>query len=425
MPDFLVAGGRPLSGALRVPGAKNAALPLMAAALLHEGPVRLIDCPRLSDVENMCEILRTLGCSAHWEADALIVDASAAAHHEMPEHLSKALRSSIFMLGPLLGRFRRAVATFPGGCEIGLRPIDLHLKALRALGVSISEEHGHIRCDGRALRAGDIHLDYPSVGATENAMMAAVTARGESAIHNAAREPEIVDLAQFLGEMGFSVAGAGSSEIRIKGGRRGGKTREIAHRVLPDRIAAGTFLCAAAITGGDILLTQACPEQLGSALDKLRECGCTIETAGDSVRLKAPARPREIRLLETQPYPGFPTDLQAPFLALCTVAEGASVVVENVFENRFKHAAELLRMGANCTVQGRAAVIRGVPRLMGATVEAPDLRGGAALVLAGLRAEGETRVLGGALIDRGYEALERDLGRLGARIERVEEHGKG
>jgi len=250
-------------------------------------------------------------------------------------------------------------------------------------------------------------------------MMAAVAAKGESAIHNAAREPEIVDLARFLSAMGYTISGAGTPEIRIRGGRRI-STGKVEHRVLSDRIAAGTFLCAAAITGGDVMLTNACPAQLGSALHKLRECGCTVDAEADAIRLKAPRRLREISLLETQPHPGFPTDLQAPFFALCTVARGASVIVENVFENRFKHAAELVRMGANCTVQGRTAVIRGVPRLTGARVEAPDLRGGAALVLAGLRAEGETWIMNGELIDRGYEALERDLARLGARIERVE-----
>ncbi len=419
MPSLTVTGGVTLSGALRVPGAKNAALPILAAALLSKEPLWLFDCPKLRDVHNMLEILTTMGCQFRWEGDnTLWIDPSGAQSHEMPEHLSKQLRSSIFMLGPLLGRFGQAVATFPGGCEIGLRPIDLHLKALSALNVRIREEYGLIHCDGRDMKGGIIHLDYPSVGATENAMMAAVNALGETLIHNAAREPEIEDLQRFLRMLGFRVQGAGSHTISIDGGKRGA-TKTLEHRVLPDRIVAGTYLCAGAITGGDIMLTNVLPGHLGSVLDKLGECGCEITLGQGELRLIGPQRPKELTLVETQPYPGFPTDMQAQLFALCTVAQGASVIVENVFENRFKHAAEMMRMGATCTIKGRTAVIRGVPRLTGATVDAHDLRGGAALVLAGLRAQGQTIVRGAELIDRGYEAFETNLAQLGANIGRL------
>jgi UDP-N-acetylglucosamine 1-carboxyvinyltransferase len=415
MSRIIVAGGSPLCGELRAPGAKNAALPILAATLLAQHPVRLLDCPHLSDVENMIALLRSLGCTIWWEQDVLCIDPVDAQCHEMPEHLSKALRSSIFLLGPMIGKFGRATATFPGGCEIGRRPIDLHITALNALGVQIDEAHGTIRCEGRDLIGAHIHLDYPSVGATENAMMAAVAAQGETVIHNAAREPEIVDLQLFLCEMGFSVRGAGSSAITIEGGC---DPKPAVHRIMPDRIVAGTYLCAAAITGGDVCMKGISPEYLGSVMSKLRECGCDVEAGVDYIRAKGPERPKELKRVETLPHPGFPTDMQAQIFALCSVADGTSMIVENVFENRFKHASELNRMGGENSISGRIAVIRGVKRLTGAQVDAWDLRGGAALILAGLRAEGETVVHGAAHIDRGYEAIERDLAALGAQIRR-------
>lgn len=415
MSRIIVVGGSPLCGELHAPGAKNAALPILAAALLAQHPVRLLGCPRLTDVQNMIELLRSLGCTIWWEQDVLCIDPVDAQCHEMPEHLSKALRSSIFLLGPMIGKFGRATATFPGGCEIGQRPIDLHIAALSALGVSIEEEHGTIRCEGQELVGAHIHLDYPSVGATENAMMAAVAARGDTVIHNAAREPEIVDLQVFLCEMGFCVDGAGSSAVYIKGGC---DPRPAEHRIMPDRIVVGTYLCAAAISGGDVCIRGISPEHLGSVMSKLRESGCIVEAGAEYIRAKGPMRPAELKRVETMPHPGFPTDMQAQIFALCTVADGTSMIVENVFENRFKHASELTRMGGESSINGRTAVIRGVKRLTGARVDAWDLRGGAALILAGLRAEGETIVNGVSHIDRGYEAIERDLAALGARIRR-------
>ncbi|MBE5785290.1 MAG: UDP-N-acetylglucosamine 1-carboxyvinyltransferase [Clostridiales bacterium] len=419
MASLIVTGGVPLSGTARVSGAKNAALPILAASLLARSPILLYDCPQLRDVENMLSILAALGVKNERSGGTLLLDASCADAYVMPQGLSKALRSSIFMLGPLIARFGNAVCTFPGGCEIGHRPIDLHLRGLSMLGVRIKEEHGLILCDGSDLSGADIHLDYPSVGATENIMMAAVAAKGDTVIRNAAREPEIEDLAVFLRKLGCGIAGEGTSTVYIRGGMEKTDPRAvISHRVMSDRIVAGTLLCAAAMTGGEIALENARATHVASALAKLREAGCSVDTGEERIYLRGPKRLREIKLIETLPYPGFPTDLQAQFFALCTMAEGTSIIVENVFENRFKHGPELLRMGASYTQKDRTVILRGVPRLMGARVAARDLRGGAALTLAGLAAEGETVIENAELIDRGYESLENTFSALGARIRR-------
>lgn len=415
MSKLVVMGEAKLHGEMRVPGAKNAVLPILAASLLTDEPVRLYDCPRLLDVLNMLRILRTLGVRAQWESDALVIDASKANSYEMPAHLSKELRSSIFMLGPLLGRFQRAHCTFPGGCEIGMRPIDLHLHGLASLNVRIREEYGDILCDGSALTGAVVHLDYPSVGATENLMMAAVAAKGDTVIQNAAREPEIVDLQGFLNAIGCLVSGAGSSTVTIVGGR---KRHGAEYRIMPDRIVAGTLMCAAAITGGKIVLTNARADDASSVVSKLREAGCDIDAYENAIRISGPVRPRELKLVETLPHPGFPTDMQAQMMAVCSVADGTGIIVENVFESRFKHAAELMRMGANITIKDRTAIVRGVPYLMGAEVMARDLRGGAALCLAGLRASGHTVIHSAEHIDRGYERIEDMLTGLGADIRR-------
>lgn len=420
MAAFIVEGGYPLNGRERVSGAKNAALPILAACLICPGQVRLFDCPRLRDVDNMLAILAELGVGWRWEeaGGALALDVSGATGYTMPQRISKELRSSIFMLGPLLARFGRAVCTYPGGCEIGNRPIDLHLSGLSALGVRIREQGGLILCDGARMRGADIHLDYPSVGATENIMMAAVAAEGDTYIRNAAREPETEDLQAFLNALGCDVSGAGTSNVRIRGGAKPRPYAE--HTIMPDRIVAGTLLCAAAITGGEITLDNVVPQHIGSMLSKLREAGCVAACGENTVSLSAPARLSEIKLIETLPYPGFPTDMQAQFFALATVADGACVIVENVFENRFKHGPELMRMGAVYTQKDRTTVIRGVEELTGAQVTARDLRGGAALTIAGLRARGVTTIYGAELIDRGYEALDTQLRALGAHITREE-----
>lgn len=411
-----IHGGRRLTGEWRVHSAKNAVLPIMAASILTEEATRLEGCPELVDVAYMADILRTLGCRIHSGDGALTIDPQGLNRHEMPDALAKKIRSSIFLLGSILARFRKATVTFPGGCEIGLRPIDLHLSGLRQLGVDVREEGGLIRCDGRHMRAGTVHFDYPSVGATENVMMAAVLLKDRTVLSNVAREPEIVDLQNLLNAMGARISGAGTHTVTVEGVER---LHGVSYQPMPDRIVAGTLLAAAAATGGDVRLTNVPSRDLYAVFTKLREMGCEIDEEESAARLRAPQRLTAFQQLQTQPHPGFPTDMQAQMLALAAMAKGTSVVVENVFENRFAHAGDLNRMGANVLVNGRTAVVQGVEALYGAHVTARDLRGGAALVIAGLAAHGETLVERAGLIDRGYERLEEMLNALGADICRV------
>lgn len=416
MEAFVVEGGTPLRGEIRVDGAKNATLPILAAAVLTEETVRLHDVPEITDVKHMADILTMLGCQVTRENSDMTVTCADLHTWEMPDQLSKQIRSSIFLLGPILARFHKATVTFPGGCEIGLRPIDLHLSGLRCLGVKIEEEGGLIHCDGSSMHAGEVHFDYPSVGATENVMMAAVLVPGITTIHNPAREPEIVDLQNFINAMGGCVRGAGGHAIEIEGVSRLHGTE---WTPMPDRIVAGTLLAAAAVTGGEITLTNAPESDMVAVTAKLREMGCRIAEAPGRIALSAPQRLTAFGQLQTQPHPGFPTDMQVQMLALLAVSEGTGVITENVFENRFTHAGDLNRMGAHILCTGRTAVVRGVRELYGARVTARDLRGGAALVLAGLKAHGETHVEHAELIDRGYDHLERQLTELGANIRRV------
>ncbi len=415
MDSLRIRGGKRLAGEWTVHTAKNAVLPIMAAAVLTSDRTVLEDCPLLSDVGYMGEILETLGCSVCRSGRTLEIDPQGLHSHEMPDALAKKIRSSIFLLGPILTRFHKATVTFPGGCEIGLRPIDLHLSGLKQLGVEIHEESGLICCDGSHMCPGTVHFDYPSVGATENVMMAAVLLRGRTVMHNVAREPEIVDLQRFLNAMGANVTGAGTHTIVVEGVRR---LHGISYRPMPDRIVAGTMLAAAAITGGSIQLHRVPVEDMHAVFSKLREMDCVLNARGSTVTIHAPERLRAFVQLQTQPHPGFPTDMQAQLLALATLATGTSVLVENVFENRYGHAGDLNRMGADVLINGRTAVVKGVQGLYGAQVTARDLRGGAALVLAGLRASGETVVEQAQLIDRGYEKLEDALVSLGAEIRR-------
>lgn len=416
MEAFVVEGGTPLRGEIRVDGAKNATLPILAAAVLTEETVRLHDVPEITDVKHMADILTMLGCQVTRKNGDMTVTCAGLHTWEMPDQLSKQIRSSIFLLGPILARFHKATVTFPGGCEIGLRPIDLHLSGLRCLGVKIEEEGGLIHCDGSSMHAGEVHFDYPSVGATENVMMAAVLVPGITTIHNPAREPEIVDLQNFINAMGGCVRGAGGHAIEIEGVSRLHGTE---WTPMPDRIVAGTLLAAAAVTGGEITLTNAPESDMVAVTAKLREMGCRIAEAPGRIALSAPQRLTAFGQLQTQPHPGFPTDMQVQMLALLAVSEGTGVITENVFENRFTHAGDLNRMGAHILCTGRTAVVRGVCELYGARVTARDLRGGAALVLAGLKAHGETHVEHAELIDRGYDHLERQLTELGANIRRV------
>lgn len=416
MESLVIQGGRRLEGTLRVDSAKNAALPILAACVLTEDPVHLRDVPDILDVRRMADILVMLGCRVQQKGHEVTVCAGSLQSSEMPDQLSKQIRSSIFLLGPILSRFRRATVTYPGGCEIGLRPIDLHLSGLRALGVDVREEGGVIHCDGGSMHPGEVHLDYPSVGATENVIMAAVCLPGTTTIYNAAREPEIVDLCRFITAMGGRIRGAGSAAIRVDGVKQ---LHGAEYAPMPDRIVAGTLLAAGAITGGEVELTRAPVEDLHAVCAKMREMGCVLREETDRICLKAPPRLTAFPILQTQPHPGFPTDMQAQMLALLSVAEGTGVIVENVFENRFTHAGDLNRMGARIICSGRNAIVRGVESLTGAHVTARDLRGGAAMVLAGLRAQGETIVDHAELIDRGYERFENQLCRLGADVRRA------
>jgi len=415
MTKLIINGGARLEGELKVQGAKNATLPILAAALLTEEPVIVYNWPAISDVYNMLSILEHIGAQVEYEKDRLVIDTRRAQRWEMPDRLAKEIRSSIFMIGPILARFRMARFTYPGGCEIGSRPIDLHLRGLKSLGVNVTETGGHIFCEGRHLRGGDIHLDYPSVGATENLMMAASLAPGQTVIHNAAREPEIVELQKVINQMGGKVRGAGTSTIRIEGRER---LNGFTYTCIPDRIVAGTFLVAALVTQGKITLRNVIPEHLFAVTAKLREAGAHITVYEDALTVEATGRPKEMHLIETGPYPGFPTDMQAQMCTAASIARGTSIVVESVFDNRFKHVGELLRMGANIVTKNNVAVIKGVEKLHGAEVKTMDLRGGAALVLAGLCAEGTTIVDQAHIIDRGYQAFESELRMLGADIRR-------
>ena len=415
MDVYKVDGGRRLSGEVSAQGAKNAILPILAACILSNKPVELTNCPDISDVDNMLSILDCIGCRTQKFEDRVIVDASDANCCEIPQELSKRLRSSFFVLGPMIARFGKASCWHPGGCEIGNRPIDLHINGLKRINVDIAEGFGQIKCRGDNLIGADVHLDYPSVGATENIMMAAVRAEGVTVIYNAAREPEIVDLQRFLNEIGFHVAGAGSSMIAIKGG---GVTHETTHRIIPDRIVTGTLLCAGVMCGGDIIVKEVEENDVSAIVSKLSETGCSITSDHNSIRLRANRRPGEIRLIETSPYPGFPTDMQSLMFSTCSVADGTSVIVENVFDSRFKHVAEMAKMGAIYTIKDRIAVIRGVPKLTGAEVCAKELRGGAALTIAAIAAEGESTIHGVEYIDRGYDKLECMLRSFGASIRR-------
>lgn len=416
MSNWLVHGNAVLSGTVSAQGSKNAALPVLAAALLVEEPVTLLNCPVIRDTENMLRILESLGCTVTREGNALIVDSRTADRFVLPTVLSGELRSSIFLLGSVLSRFGEADAPYPGGCEIGNRPIDLHLEGLRCLHAEIEEHSGRIRCKG-ALSGAVVDLDYPSVGATENIMLAACRAKGQTTIRNAACEPEIVDLQNFLCACGFRVRGAGTPSITVDGISRGHGTT---YRIMPDRIAAGTYLVGAAITGGDVTVTGMQPGAVDTLLYKLAACGCDVAQTADSVRVRRTGRARGIAFTETRPYPGFPTDLQPQLFSLLSVSDGTSALIENVFESRFRHAQELRRMGAKNRILDRTAIITGVERLHGAQVTAHDLRGGAALVLAALAAEGDTEILRAERIERGYERMDSVIGRLGGSIARKE-----
>ncbi|HHY97803.1 MAG TPA: UDP-N-acetylglucosamine 1-carboxyvinyltransferase [Firmicutes bacterium] len=413
---YEISGGAPLHGAVRVSSAKNSALKLMAASLLAESPSMISNMPDITDVKTMIGVLRGLGAKVEYKgSDTIIVDPSALSSWEAPENLVREMRASIQVLGPLLARLGRARVLQPGGCDIGPRPIDLHLKGFRALGANINDERGFICASATKLTGAEIHLDFPSVGATENIMMAACLAEGTTIIRNAAREPEIVDQQNFLNKMGAKVQGAGTDTIKIHGVKRLIGTE---YQPIPDRIEAGTMVVAVAITGGDAWVENVIPEHVNAVTSKLREAG--VEIIEEDSRMRVMARgPIKAISIRSLPYPGFPTDMQPQMSALLSFAQGTSIITENIFPNRFRYIEELRRMGADIKLEGRVAIIHGKSKLLGADVEAPDLRGGAALVLAGLAADGVTRVSNIWHIERGYERMAEKLASLGAKIVRV------
>ena len=415
MEKYVIVGGNRLSGTVQLSGGKNSVLTILPACLLSKGVCTIHDVPRLSDVLVMKEVLNCLGAKVEFTGNTIVVDASRLCSVEVPDRLTRMMRASNLVMGPLLSRFHQAKLAYPGGCSIGSRPMDQHIRGMKTMGAQIMERHGFIEIKAARIRGGEICLDFPSVGATENLMMAATLAEGTTILRNAAREPEIVDLQNFLNNMGARIKGAGTDIIRIEGVKELGSTE---HTIIPDRIEAGTFIVIAAITQGDIFIKNIIPEHLEAVIAKIKETGVQITEAEDGVRVVGKGRTKCVDI-KTMPFPGFPTDMQAQVMALLAVSEGTGIITENIFENRFKHVDEFRRMGADIRVEGRVAIIKGVNNLSGAYVEASDLRAGAALVIAGLAAEGATVVDNIQHMDRGYEHFERKLRDLGAQILRV------
>lgn len=414
MSKLVINGGKKLEGEIPIHGAKNSALPILAATIMCNGETVIHNCPQLSDVEASIEILKYLGCKVKKDGYTISINASNIVKSDIPENLMHEMRSSIIFLGALLARCKKTRLSFPGGCELGPRPIDLHLLAFEKMGVKITEEHGFLNCEVKGkLKGAKIALSFPSVGATENILLAAVVSKGKTIITNAAREPEIVDLANFLISCGAKVKGAGSDNIYIEGVS---KLTPCEYVVIPDRIAASTFMSAVAITRGNVLIKNVEPKHLSMMLPIFEEAGCKLNISENSINIKNTDRLNKISTIRTMPYPGFPTDLQAPTMAMMTLSKGTSVFVENIFENRYKHVSELNRLGAKISVEGKVAIVDGVNQLSGAITRCTDLRGGASLVVAALGAEGQTEILDISHIDRGYDKIEASLKDLGADI---------
>lgn len=412
-----IKGDRRLSGEIKVQGSKNSALPILAASFLPEGESIIHNCPDLKDVKAGIKILENLGCKCSYNPyeKTALVNPQGAEGSEIPENLMCEMRSSVMFLGAILSRMRTAKISYPGGCELGPRPINLHLKAFEQLGVEIEEYNGYIYCRIDKVKPAVINLQIPSVGATENIMLLCAVSDGETVIQNAACEPEIEDLQNYLCSMGAKIEGAGSSRIVIRGVK---KLVPAEYRVIPDRIVATTYICAAACCGGDILLKDVCAKHISQQISMLKDSGLGIELENEDIRVKAKNRISALKLVKTSPYPGFPTDAQALFMASMATADGTTIFVENIFESRYKHISELTKMGADITAEGRVAVVRGCDFLQGARVKAADLRGGAALVIAGLSAFDKTYISGVHHIDRGYENIEKNFQSLGAEIKR-------
>ena len=415
MSCYIVEGGKKLEGSVKISGSKNAALPIIAATILNAGTTKLYNIPNIHDTQVTLKILKYLGCMVNKSNDKIEINAKKISKKEIPENLMREMRSTVIIAGAILGRYKEVTFSYPGGCDIGARPIDLHLKAFKKLGINIVEEYGFIRCKCDKIIGTNIDLDFPSVGATENIILATVLAEGKTVITNAAKEPEIIDLANMLNKMGAKICGAGTNNIEIMGVN---KLKDISYRIIADRIEAGTMLCAGAVTGGNIKITDVNPEHITAILSKLEEVGCKLDIGKNFVQLMAPKKLRSTEI-KTMPYPGFPTDMQSIFGSMLTYAKGTSVITENIFENRFKYLQELQRMGAKNKQEGNVAIITGVKKLTGAKVKSTDLRGGAALIIASLVAKGKTEITNIEYILRGYENIEKKLKKLGAKIEYI------
>jgi len=404
-----------LQGEVNISGSKNASLPIIAATILNSDTTKLYNVPKIHDTQITLEILKILGCKIRKNSGKIEINSKYINKTEIPEDLMRQMRSTVILAGAILGRFKEVKFSYPGGCEIGSRPIDLHLAAFRKMGIQVEESAGFIKCSCDKIQSADINLDFPSVGATENIILAATLAEGTTVINNAAMEPEIIDLANCLNKMGAKIYGAGTNVIKITGVN---KLKSIGYKIMPDRIEAGTFLCAAAVTGGKITVNNIVPSHITPVIHKLEEAGCKLDVQKNHINIEAPKRMKSIEI-KTMPYPGFPTDLQQIFGSMLTTAKGTSIIIENIFENRFKYINELKRMGAQITVEGKTAVITGTKKLTGATVQGNDLRGGAGLILAGLAAKGRTTVNNIEYVFRGYENIDKKLTMLGASIKEV------
>ena len=412
MSSYIIEGGKRLAGEVKVSGSKNASLPIIAASILNPGITRLYNIPNIHDTQITLEILRYLGCKVKKHNGKIEINSKNITKREIPEHLMNQMRSTVVLAGAILGRFKEAKFSYPGGCDIGARPIDLHLAAFKKIGVNIIEDSGFIICKAEKIVGTNINLDFPSVGATENIILASIYAEGVTQITNAAMEPEIVDLAKCLNKMGAKITGAGTNVIKIIGVQ---KLKDTGYKVMQDRIEAGTLLCAGAITGGNICLNYKNANHITPILNKLEEAGCNIKVEKNRIYMQAPKKLKAVDI-KTMPYPGFPTDMQSIFASILTTAKGTSVIVEQISEERCRYTAELNKMGAKITTEGKTAVIKGVRKLSGATVKSTDLRGGASMILAGLCAKGMTTVTNIEYILRGYENLDKKLNELGAKI---------
>lgn len=412
MAEYIIKGGKRVCGEIDISGSKNAALPIIAASILNAGKTTLYNVPNIHDTQMMFEILKKLGGNVTKKNNKIIIDTSKVSKYEIPEDLMRQMRSSVIIVGSLIGRHKKALFSYPGGCDIGTRPIDLHLRAFEKMGINIGKNYGNITCSCDKILGEKIDLDFPSVGATENAILTACLAEGKTTITNAAREPEIIDLQNFLNKMGAKIRGAGSNQIEIIGVK---KLNDVSYNIMPDRIEAGTFLCLSAMTGGNIKINNTNSETITPVIDKLEEAGCKFNIKKGEIEILAPKKLKAVNI-KTMPYPGFPTDLQSVFATTMTIAKGTSIIVENIFENRYKYTQELIRMGAKINVEGKTAIIKGVRKLYGANVKATDLRGGASLVMAGIVAKGTTKIENIEYILRGYEKFDQKLQKIGVDI---------